>query len=80
MDNTELPASCCGLAGNFGFEREQYDVSVAAAEQVLLPHLRAAAEGVQLAVIHAHCEKTVSDPPHGQWIIGRIVTRRDETR
>ncbi|MCE7011080.1 FAD-binding protein [Kibdelosporangium philippinense] len=42
VDNTELPASCCGLAGNFGFERGHYDVSVAAAEQVLLPRIRAA--------------------------------------
>ncbi|MEV7420751.1 FAD-binding and (Fe-S)-binding domain-containing protein [Streptomyces sp. NPDC089919] len=41
--NTELPAGCCGLAGNFGFEREHYALSVAAAEQTLLPAVRAAA-------------------------------------
>ncbi|WP_326791607.1 hypothetical protein OHA79_02920 [Streptomyces sp. NBC_00841] len=33
VDNTEVPSACCGLAGNFGFERGHYDVSVAAAEQ-----------------------------------------------
>ncbi|MFI9492199.1 MULTISPECIES: FAD-binding and (Fe-S)-binding domain-containing protein [Streptomyces] len=43
VDNTRVPSSCCGLAGNFGFEREHYDISVAAAEEALLPALRAAA-------------------------------------
>lgn len=31
---------CCGLAGNFGFERGHYDVSVAIAEHDVLPALR----------------------------------------
>nr|WP_042191574.1 FAD-binding and (Fe-S)-binding domain-containing protein [Kibdelosporangium sp. MJ126-NF4]CEL20165.1 Glycolate dehydrogenase, subunit GlcD [Kibdelosporangium sp. MJ126-NF4]CTQ97390.1 Glycolate dehydrogenase (EC 1.1.99.14), subunit GlcD [Kibdelosporangium sp. MJ126-NF4] len=42
VDNTRIPASCCGLAGNFGFERDHYAVSVAAAEQAILPAIRAA--------------------------------------
>jgi Fe-S oxidoreductase len=39
--NQELDSGCCGLAGNFGFERGHYEVSVAAAERVLLPAVRA---------------------------------------
>jgi Fe-S oxidoreductase len=35
-----LDSGCCGLAGNFGFERGHYDVSVACAERVLLPAVR----------------------------------------
>jgi len=35
-------AGCCGLAGNFGFERGHYEVSRAAGERVLLPAVRAA--------------------------------------
>jgi len=38
--NSRLPAGCCGLAGNFGFEREHYEVSQALAEQALLPAVR----------------------------------------
>ena len=38
-----LESGCCGLAGNFGFERGHYDVRVACAEQVLLPAVRDAA-------------------------------------
>jgi FAD/FMN-containing dehydrogenase/Fe-S oxidoreductase len=37
-----LDSGCCGLAGNFGFQRGHMDVSVACAEHVLLPKLRSA--------------------------------------
>ncbi|MGP3975669.1 FAD-binding and (Fe-S)-binding domain-containing protein [Streptomyces sp. 8N114] len=43
VSNSVLDSGCCGLAGNFGFERGHYDVSVAAGEEVLLPAVRAAA-------------------------------------
>ena len=33
-------SGCCGLAGNFGFERDHYDVSKAVGERVLLPAVR----------------------------------------
>lgn len=33
-------AGCCGLAGNFGMQRGHYDISVAVAENGLLPALR----------------------------------------
>ncbi len=36
-------SGCCGLAGNFGFERGHFEVSRAAGERVLLPAVRAAA-------------------------------------
>ncbi|MEV6068197.1 FAD-binding and (Fe-S)-binding domain-containing protein [Nocardia sp. NPDC052001] len=43
-------AGCCGLAGNFGMQRGHYDVSVAVAENGLLPALRdAPADAVLLA-------------------------------
>jgi len=46
--SVETLAGCCGLAGNFGMERGHYEVSVAVAEQALLPALRAAPEGTML--------------------------------
>ena len=36
-----LDSGCCGLAGNFGFEKGHYEVSQACAERVLFPALRA---------------------------------------
>ncbi len=43
-----LLSGCCGLAGNFGMERGHYEVSVAVAEQNLLPALREAPAGAVL--------------------------------
>ncbi|MFI5678992.1 FAD-binding and (Fe-S)-binding domain-containing protein [Streptomyces cellulosae] len=40
VDVERLESGCCGLAGNFGFERGHLDVSRASAERVLLPRLR----------------------------------------
>ena len=42
VDAERLDSGCCGLAGNFGFERGHGDVSRACAERVLLPAVRAA--------------------------------------
>ncbi len=40
--DVQVLSGCCGLAGNFGMERGHYDMSVAVAEQSLLPALREA--------------------------------------
>ncbi|AOR33665.1 dimethylmenaquinone methyltransferase [Streptomyces fodineus] len=40
----ELTGGCCGLAGNFGFERGHFEVSRACAEEQLLPAVREAPE------------------------------------
>ncbi|MDC4233504.1 FAD-binding oxidoreductase [Actinomyces sp. B33] len=42
-------SGCCGLAGNFGMERGHYEMSVAVAEQSLLPALRDRPGAVYLA-------------------------------
>ncbi|MEU6106084.1 FAD-binding and (Fe-S)-binding domain-containing protein [Streptomyces flaveolus] len=41
----ELSGGCCGLAGNFGFEKGHYEVSAACAEEQLLPAVRQAPDG-----------------------------------
>ncbi|MER5752974.1 FAD-binding and (Fe-S)-binding domain-containing protein [Streptomyces sp. NPDC002088] len=41
----DLSGGCCGLAGNFGFERGHYEVSTACAEDQLLPSVRDAEPG-----------------------------------
>jgi FAD/FMN-containing dehydrogenase/Fe-S oxidoreductase len=45
-----MKSGCCGMAGAFGFEKEKYDLSMTAAERVLLPTVRnASAETIILA-------------------------------
>ncbi|MFC7343896.1 heterodisulfide reductase-related iron-sulfur binding cluster [Saccharopolyspora griseoalba] len=45
VDADVLDSGCCGLAGDFGFERGHYDVSMACAEHALLPAVRRANPG-----------------------------------
>lgn len=44
IDANVLDAGCGGLAGNFGFERGHYEVSMACAEHALLPAIRRTGE------------------------------------
>ncbi|MFI1018132.1 FAD-binding and (Fe-S)-binding domain-containing protein [Streptomyces sp. NPDC020965] len=43
-----LSGGCCGLAGNFGFEKGHWEVSVACAEESLLPAVRGAGETAEV--------------------------------
>lgn len=60
IDNTTLDSGCCGLAGNFGFERGHYDVSVAAGEQVLLPAVRSAAADTRILADGFSCRTQIA--------------------
>lgn len=44
----DLSGGCCGLAGNFGFEKGHWEVSVACAEERLLPAVRNAEPGTEI--------------------------------
>jgi Fe-S oxidoreductase len=52
---------CCGLAGNFGVERGHYEVSVAVAEQQLLPAVRSAGPGTVVLADGFSCRTQVAD-------------------
>ena len=54
-------AGCCGLAGNFGVERGHYEVSVAVAEQHLLPAVRQAREGAVVLADGFSCRTQLED-------------------
>ncbi|MDB5312479.1 MAG: glpC 1 [Gemmataceae bacterium] len=49
LDVTVLDAGCCGMAGAFGYEKEHYDVSVAVANLVLVPAIKADPAAVVVA-------------------------------
>jgi Fe-S oxidoreductase len=42
LDYEIMQSGCCGMAGSFGFESAKYDVSMRAAERIMLPRIRAA--------------------------------------
>ncbi|HTJ44079.1 MAG TPA: (Fe-S)-binding protein, partial [Kofleriaceae bacterium] len=49
LDLEVLDSGCCGMAGAFGFQRETYEHSVALAERVLLPAMRAHPDALVIA-------------------------------
>ena len=54
-------SGCCGLAGNFGVEKGHYEVSVAVAEQQLLPAVRNAAVGAVVVADGFSCRTQLDD-------------------
>ncbi|QIZ38286.1 FAD-binding and (Fe-S)-binding domain-containing protein [Saccharopolyspora sp. ASAGF58] len=73
-----LDSGCCGLAGNFGFERGHYDVSIACAEQALLPAVRAADPGTEIVADGFSCrtqlrQTSETEPVHLATLVARAL-------
>ncbi|WP_130295081.1 FAD-binding and (Fe-S)-binding domain-containing protein [Pseudonocardia sediminis] len=78
VKSTVLDSGCCGLAGNFGFEDGHYDVSMACAERVLLPAVRAAEPSVDLLADGFSCRTQVRqagerEPVHLAQLAARVL-------
>ena len=56
-----LDAGCCGLAGNFGFEKGHHDVSVACAEDKLMPAIRESDPGTLLLADGFSCRTQIRE-------------------
>jgi Fe-S oxidoreductase len=54
-----LDAGCCGMAGPFGFEKKNYDISQNLAERVLLPAARAATRETILVMNGFSCREQI---------------------
>ncbi|GAA4832759.1 FAD-binding and (Fe-S)-binding domain-containing protein [Saccharopolyspora rosea] len=73
-----LDSGCCGLAGNFGFERGHYEVSMACAEHALLPAVRAAEPGTEVVADGFSCrtqlrQATGTEPLHLATAVARAL-------
>ncbi|RKT55964.1 FAD-binding and (Fe-S)-binding domain-containing protein [Saccharothrix australiensis] len=71
-------AGCCGLAGNFGFEKGHHAVSMAVAEQSLLPAVRGAAPGTAVVADGFSCRTQVrhgssAAPVHTATLVARAL-------
>ncbi|MDX6550039.1 MAG: hypothetical protein QOJ31_723, partial [Gaiellales bacterium] len=60
IEATIPDSGCCGLAGNFGFERGHYEVSKAAGERVLLPAVREAAPTTAIVADGFSCRTQIT--------------------
>jgi hypothetical protein len=60
-----LDSGCCGLAGNFGFEKGHLEVSKKCAESVLLPAVRNADPGVVMLADGFSCRTQIHELDSG---------------
>jgi Fe-S oxidoreductase len=63
---SRLNSGCCGLAGDFGMSPEHRDVSLALAEQVLLPAVRDADPGTLVMADGFSCRTQIADAHTGR--------------
>lgn len=68
---------CCGLAGNFGVEKGHYEVSVAVAEQQLLPALRQADAETLVLADGFSCRTQIADlSPRQGFHLAQLLAER----
>lgn len=58
---SEIPSGCCGMAGQFGYDKERYDVSMAIGEDRLFPAVRAMEPGARLVASGFSCRHQIAD-------------------
>jgi Fe-S oxidoreductase len=60
MDFELLDSGCCGMAGSFGFEKDHYEVSIAAGELVLLPAVRETTDDTLIITNGFSCREQIA--------------------
>lgn len=56
-----IPSGCCGMAGAFGYDKKNYDLSMAIGEQVLFPAVRSALTETVIAAPGTSCRQQIKD-------------------
>jgi FAD/FMN-containing dehydrogenase/Fe-S oxidoreductase len=59
LDFEILDSGCCGMAGAFGFEKDNYDVSIGCGERVLLPKVRSAPKDALIITDGFSCREQI---------------------
>ncbi|HWF30483.1 MAG TPA: FAD-linked oxidase C-terminal domain-containing protein [Mycobacterium sp.] len=83
VETDVLDAGCCGLAGNFGFENGHYDVSVACAEDKLMPAMRDADPDALVLADGFSCRTQIRElatdrkPMHLAQVIAAALSARE---
>jgi FAD/FMN-containing dehydrogenase/Fe-S oxidoreductase len=68
-----IQASCCGMAGSFGYEAEHYDVSMKMAEASVLPEVRKSPDAIVIAD-GTSCRHQIADGTgRAAWHVARVL-------
>lgn len=56
-----IPSGCCGMAGAFGYDKNNYELSIAIGEQILFPTVRKADKDTIIAAPGTSCRQQILD-------------------
>jgi len=71
-----IEATCCGMAGSFGYEAEHYDTSIKIGELSVLPKMRAAAKDALLVADGTSCRHQIRDGARREAVhVARVLER-----
>ena len=71
-----VASSCCGMAGAFGYEAENYETSMAMGELNLLPAVREADPGTLIVASGTSCRHQIADGAgRDAWHVARVLER-----
>ena len=71
-----IESSCCGMAGNFGYEAEHYEVSMKMAEASLLPAVRNASPDALIVADGTSCRHQIEHGAQRQALhVARVLER-----
>lgn len=56
-----IPSGCCGMAGAFGYDKDNYNLSMAIGEQVLFPAVRQSSVETVIAAPGTSCRQQILD-------------------
>ncbi len=74
LDVRSVESSCCGMAGNFGYEAEHFDISMKMAEAALLPAVRKAPAEAIIVANGTSCRHQIRDGAKREaWHVSRVL-------
>lgn len=78
VDRIVESSSCCGVAGNFGFERDHYETSMRVAEHSIIPALTAASASAVVLADGFSCAMQVRqlEPDRGSRHLAQVLDPR----
>ena len=56
-----IDSGCCGMAGSFGYEEKNYQMSMDIAKLKLVPHIESLDESIQVSAPGTSCRHQISD-------------------
>jgi len=73
---TIIPSGCCGMAGSFGYEKQNYEVSMQIGELKLFPAIRKTSEHILIAANGTSCRHQIKDGTQREALHPITILRR----